>query len=86
MATISFTIPDAILARVNDGIAKFHNYQDQIPDPGDPASTIPNPETKAQFNKRMIKETVKNWVVQSETNDGAITARDTARTEVDIQD
>lgn len=59
MAQITITIPDEILQRVLDGIAGQHGYQTMIEQPeGEP---IPNPETKAQFAKRMMI----NWALQS---------------------
>jgi len=76
MAQVSFTIPDAILSRVLDGIALSRNY-DASKNEG---------ETKAQFAKRMVKEQVKAWVVAGEELSGQITARETAQDEIDIQD
>lgn len=86
MAQISITIPDAILNRAINGVASHHGYQNQIEDPADPGQMIPNPETKAQFAKRMIRFVVKSWIVQAEAVGEAKTARDTAEAEIDIQD
>jgi nucleoid-associated protein YgaU len=51
--------------RVIEGIAYQHGYQDMIEDPENPGQMIPNPETKAQFAKRMaqrwVKECIKAW-------------------------
>ena len=80
MATVTFTIPDAIVSRVNNGIANYHGYQETLPD------NTPNPESKAQFAKRKLKETLKAWVVASESNAGFLAAQTTANSEVDIQD
>lgn len=83
MATISITIPDAALARVIDAFANQYNYSAYL----DEEETIPNPETAAQFAKRMIAEYAKNVLVAHEANAAADTARldaiETAR-EVDI--
>ena len=84
MATVSFTIPDPIVGRVNDGVAKFWGYQAQIPDGS--GGMIPNPESKGQFSKRMTREQWKSWVVAAEANDGSVTAREPAEAEIDIQD
>lgn len=86
MAQVSFTIPDGILARVNNGIAAYHGYKDQIPDPSNPSATIPNPQTKAQFNKEKIKETIKSWVVAAESSAGSNTAKQDAMSNINIQD
>lgn len=76
MATVSFTIPDAQLTRVLDGIAITRDYEGRKLDG----------ETKAQFAKRMVKEDVKAWVVGAESSAGAVTAGETANSEIDIQD
>jgi len=62
MAEISITVPDGIVDRVLDGVAKFKGYD---------SSKLPS-ETKAQFGRRMIVETVKSWVLTAEST----TARD----------
>jgi len=58
MAEITITIPDGIVNRVLDGVAKLHNYE----------SRKIGAETKAQFGKRMVRETIKGWVLVSEIN------------------
>src|SRR5512143_1305688 len=64
MATITVTIPDDKLARVIDGVAAAGGYQENIRQPD--GSTIPNPETKGQFVKRMVVRWVKSMVLRSE--------------------
>lgn len=59
MANITITIPDSQLTRVLDGIAKDCNYQLTI-------NGSSNPETKAQFAKRIIIERVKSMVLAGE--------------------
>ena len=76
MASISITVPDPIATRVLDGVAKTLSYdRDKLP-----------AETKTQFAKRMIKKTVKGWVISAEADDGHTTAQATAESEIDIQD
>jgi hypothetical protein len=70
MATISFTIPDAIVNRVLDGIAYYHGYQDTI---FDGTKLIPNPETKLAFARRMIKKSWLDWATNYEANVAAKT-------------
>ena len=52
MATISITIPDGKLVEVRDAICETYHYSAVIVD--DAGLTIPNPETKTQFAKRMV--------------------------------
>lgn len=59
MAVISITIPDAQINRVVDGVCLAYNYQATI-------GGSPNPETKAQFAKRMLIERLKQMVMQGE--------------------
>ncbi len=83
MASITFTIPDAEAARILDGFAAHHKYQDDVPnpdfDPDDPAETdpptIPNPQTKVQFLKRKIIEFVQASLKAEETRSAVATAR-----------
>jgi hypothetical protein len=53
MATITFTIPDAQIGQLVDDICLALNYQETI-------NGSANPETKAQFAKRMIKQYMLN--------------------------
>lgn len=71
MAQIVVTVPDAVLQRVLDAFAAAYGYQATI-------DGSPNPETKAQFARRMVRQYVKNTVVAHEAEQAAITARQTA--------
>jgi len=71
---ITITIPDEIAPRVIDGVAGQHGYQETVLD--EEGNEIPNPETKAQFAKRVILEGVKNAVLSWE----AVQAAEAART------
>jgi hypothetical protein len=73
---IKLSIPDNIAQRVIDGIAGAHGYQDVIIGIDD--SETPNPETKAQFAKRVIIADIKNAVKSYEAIQAAETARITA--------
>lgn len=74
MAQLQFTFDtgNVPLSRINDSLALEFGYQSIIRDPiqGD----IPNPETKAQFNKRKIKE----FIIDAVKNQDIRTARTTA--------
>ena len=62
MATIIVTIPDAQVTRVRNAFAIAYHWSATIPDPANPGSTIPNPESKTQFAQRKVREYVKNVV------------------------
>lgn len=82
--TISFD--NSLTTRVLDAFAAVYNYQEFL-DP--PFNQVSNPETKAQFAKRMLANHVKDVVRSHEANTAGETARkgakDRADTEVDVQ-
>lgn len=63
--------------RIVDGIAYQHGYQDEIEDP-ETGEAIPNPETKAQFAKRMARQWVKECIIAWEATQAAEQARQDA--------
>lgn len=77
MATVSFTVPDSKVERLQNGFAKQNDYQEMIQDPDFPAEEIliSNPESKGQFLKRKTKEYWKNSVIAAETADAIEAAR-----------
>ncbi len=76
MATISLTIPDAIAVRVLDAMAYGNGYTDTVTDMnGDP---LPNPITKMQFAKNVLKGWIKSNVVAYESVKAAENAREVA--------
>ena len=83
LATIIVTIPDAQVARVRNAFAIAYNYQATIPDPANPGSTIPNPESKTQFAQRKVREYVKEVVKSVEAPTAGEVARKAAATAVD---
>lgn len=72
MAQVTFTIPNEIVTRVLDGVAYANGYQDEI-------DGQPNPESKADFAKRMICVYVKQCVVTYESGQSAQDAGEAAR-------
>ena len=84
MATITFTLPDAILPRVVAGMCGRFNYQEVIDDPVNPGKMIPNPETKSVFCKRKIREFIKQQVLEYESQLAATAAHETGNSEVVI--
>ena len=73
MATVSFTNPDAVMPRVMDAFAAVYGYSSTLPN-GDA-----NPETEAQFARRMVREYVRNVLAASE----AVVAGETASVAAD---
>ncbi len=68
------TIPDQLVSRVIDGMAGQNGYQAFL----DEGQTEPNPESKSQFAKRMVREYIKNNVIAWEANQAVDEARDLA--------
>lgn len=54
MAKITINITDDIV----DALAYEHGYRDTMPVPGKPNETRPNPETKAQFARKVLKNLI----------------------------
>lgn len=65
MASISITIPDAEVNRALDAVALIRGY-------------VAGSEKKAQFARRQVAETVKDWVIRGEAEAAAIIARASA--------
>lgn len=72
-ADFIITIPNDQVTRVVNGMALTHGYQDTLNDGS------PNPETKNQFAKRMLRKFVKSSVITAEAIQAADIARDIAR-------
>ncbi len=83
MAEISFTftVSSTNKTRIIDGIAGQHNYQATIEDAE--GKSIPNPETKGVFVKRMAREWVISNVRSFEANQAAEDSRKAAIDDVD---
>lgn len=96
--TVQITIPQAFALDVVDAFALRYGYQAQIPDPTwvppdplpeDPPDhpLIPNPESKVQFAKRMVRqfivETYRTEQVKKAANEAASTAGQDKRVEVE---
>lgn len=58
MVNITITIPDELIDNLIEAFCYWYNYQEIIHDVD--LGDIPNPETKAQFTKRMVKEYVRD--------------------------
>lgn len=73
MASISVTIPDAVLPRVLNAFASRYGYLATLTNADD--QPVANPETKAQFAKRMLAEHIKRVVREEEAIAAELTAR-----------
>ncbi|HEX8158759.1 MAG TPA: hypothetical protein VF526_15345 [Solirubrobacteraceae bacterium] len=87
MAQITITVPNAVVARVQNAFAAAHGYSATVPDPASTTGgTLPNPETLPQFVQRMIRQHVQEVVRSQEAKAAGETARkaaeDKAGTEV----
>lgn len=81
MANLTITVPDQHLTRVLNGFAAHHGYKDTLENPD--GTTSPNPETKIQFARRIIRRFVLDSVKAYEAPIAAETARQTAIADVD---
>ena len=64
MANITLNIPADKIQLIIDSFCNTQGYQEEIE--GEGGEMIPNPETKAQFAKRMVIEYVKDTVLREE--------------------
>lgn len=82
----AINVPTAQQAqRIGNMFCQFHGYQETLPDPTpeNPAQTKPNPETKAQFVNRKMREYLRDCVKAQEGQIAAEAARVTAVNDVD---
>lgn len=85
MATLVITVPDAQVQRVLDAFAATYSYSATIPDPANEGQTLPNPETKTQFCRRMLRRYIVDVVKAYESTSAAEAARTTAAAGVETQ-
>ena len=85
MATVTITIPDAVLARVLSGFCYQNGYSDTIVDPNNINSTLPNPVSKATFAKQQLIAHIVNAVRSYEISQAAQAAQQAASAAVDSQ-
>lgn len=76
MATLTFTFETGVvtLNEITNAFATAYNRPDTVPDPNTPGATIPNPETKAQFARRMVRQ----FIIETVKSQRIKTARATA--------
>lgn len=79
MAQIVLTFPDGVAARIIDAIAATYGYQGTIELP---EGSIPNPETKNVFARRMMRQMVFELVKEYEAKQVGIPTMNGARERV----
>jgi hypothetical protein len=77
MATLTFsfdtgTVP---ISTILDAFGTQYGYRATVPDPANPLLTVTNPETQAQFARRMVKQYIVDVVKGAQTNAAINTAR-----------
>ncbi|PIR88819.1 MAG: hypothetical protein COU09_00090 [Candidatus Harrisonbacteria bacterium CG10_big_fil_rev_8_21_14_0_10_44_23] len=83
---ITIDVPDAQAIRVRDGFCAQYGYQEKISETVDGETTlVDNPETKAQFVQRKIREFVHDTVRSYEASTAIKTAREQAITKADSE-
>lgn len=82
MATISFTIPDAVMPRVIDALCGAYGYRDLLP------GGVPNPLSRPQYAREQVRlfiqAAVRAWEAQQASDAAASAARDKAIAEVTV--
>jgi hypothetical protein len=82
MASFNFTVPDAAVPRVVEAFCVRFGYQETSVD------GVPNPETRGDFTRRMIREFIKDTVVSHEASlagrDASASQAAETRSEVDV--
>lgn len=85
MTTFGMDIPVAQVPRVIAAFVGVYLYQDTIPDPVNPGMYIANPETKAAFTQRKLREHVRDIVRKWEADQASLQAQQTASAKVDSE-
>ena len=81
MANFTITVPDAMVSRIRDAYANRYTYQELVPDPANPGTMIPNPETLNAFTTRMIRNQMKEVLALYEAQLARDAAADKAITD-----
>lgn len=78
MATITLTVPDAVVPRVRAAFTSHYGYTAELA-----AGTIPSDTTPGQYIEICLRRHIKQIVKLYETSQAAATAAATAETSVD---
>jgi hypothetical protein len=71
---LTFETP-ALRQKTVNAFAHAYGYKEAIPNPDNPAETIPNPETKLQFMVKRIRQHMREVTRAHAINDAAEAAR-----------
>jgi hypothetical protein len=76
MATLSFSYNTGSvpLSRIVDAMAVVYGYPVNVDDPENPGQTIPNPQTKAEFGRAVIRRIIIDAVREAELRPARVTA------------
>jgi len=69
MAIFSVEIADEDVQRVIDSICINYGWKSLLPDPSNPVSNIPNPESKQVFANRIVREFLSENVKKREIDE-----------------
>src|ERR1035437_11001703 len=61
---INFAIDSTLITEAVQALCAQGGYQALIPDPANPGQTIPNPQTRPQFAKQVIRDFIRNAVLE----------------------
>lgn len=75
---VCLTLPDATQAQLVKNFTDAHGYQETIMD-NVTGATVPNPETRGQFAKRIILEVFRQGVIAGQVQAAVKTAQDAAQ-------
>ena len=79
MATISFNLPDNKIDAIVDAFSTQEGYQDMV---WENDVQIPNPETRLQFTKKVLRQIMKTAYVNRQAELAKATAKAVAEGEV----
>ena len=86
MANFTIVIPDDKVAAVVQAFATQYGYQENIDDPANPGTQIPNPINKAAFAKNIIRSFVREVYIGAQVKEIEATRQatiDTASADLD---
>jgi len=77
----SVDVPDGVTSVIHDAFADAYNWQENVEDPEDSESTIPNPETKQDFTTKQIRLYVESILKEYNKKTAVKSAESTADTQ-----
>ena len=86
MAIFSVEIADEDVGRVIESLCVNYGWEEIITDPHDPMNTMSNPESKAVFANRKVREFLKEHVVKYETDKAIQSVKESLNVNPNISD